>query len=142
MNRTDDQITDDELKQWFGHRFRVPDRPLLYLDANADQAVADALSQLEVTFSGAYQRGLEESPSDFWVLYDASKMGAILVSHDEDFAELDERLHNLKLNHAGVILVETESLKNDPYQLAVLLARYVMKFEGATDMLHNRVTYL
>lgn len=140
MNAADRATTDDELKEMFGRPIRHRDMPGLYLDASVNMLVTELLSAQDVLFTDAYTQGQGQEKSDFRIVARASELGLILVTYDRDFREIHERITSIGgLQHAGIMIVVGDVLKQDEHQLAAVLSRLVIKYEGCADILWNQI---
>ena len=112
----------------------------LYLDTNIELEVTRLLNELGVVCTNAYLEGQMDEKSDFRILARATQSGLVLVTYDQDFVEISDRLREIGgLHHAGIILVEDAAYMRSTLYLAEELARMAYKFEGWPSLLYSQV---
>lgn len=140
MNRADREITDEQLIEWFGKPIVYQKDVAYYHDENISKSVTSLLRSEGVRATSIYEHGQLGEVSDIRILAKAHALGCILVTLDQDFEEIDERIKHLDdLHHPGVLLVTSKVLKQDIDQLVYALHRLAQKYEGFPNWLTNQV---
>lgn len=108
INPADRLLSDDDLAKLFGEPPQIPERSALAFmyDEGVNQQGIDFLrGELRLYVTSVQEQGLAGEESDLRVLAHARRIGCALVTQDKGFISHHWRLHDMGLNHAGIIFV-------------------------------------
>lgn len=138
MNKEDQNVTDEQVKEWFSKPLPDEDRIAFFLDEHISMRVYDALSEADIPVTTVDLEGLSGEKSDFRVLARATELGMVLVAADRDFREIHNRIVSIDgASHAGIIHVINKRTQQRPELLTSILSRYYIKTEGWGSLLNN-----
>lgn len=137
MNKADHELSPDELRRLFSTH--IPERQTIgyYFDENVAVTAKPIIEGEQIQVSTVYEMGQSGKPADTRVLAKGTSLGLVTVALDAGFVQVSERIVEMDLDHAGVILVASTTNKLNPKALANTLIRLAAKMEPW--MLYNRV---
>jgi hypothetical protein len=138
LNPADQAITDDELREMFSGDIPYRAGLRFYADESVDQRVIIRLRAAGVTITDVYIEAQDGEKADTRLLAKARELGAVMLTGDQGFEIISDRITDLKLSHAGIVLI-TRPLLQNPNELISRIIRLDTKFEGYPSWVRNQV---